>query len=205
MKEEIRRLVRSVKNNHSSRELAEKSAAIVSRLFESREYKKAGTVMFYASKEREVDTLPAIKRALEEKIVVVPFVSGDAIIPVRIRSLKELAPGSFGVPEPAREVVGEKKNRISPGRIDLVIVPGAAFDEEGNRVGYGKGYYDKFLKKTRKAATIALAYEFQMVPGIPASGHDVTVQKIITEKRIIDCAKNRGVQSNRGVRSPCAE
>jgi len=191
VKEKIRRAVGKLRNNHSPRELDGKSAVIVSKLFETGEYKRAKTVVFYASKEGEVNTMPAIKRALGEKTVLVPFVSGGEIIPVRIRSPRELAPGSFGVPEPVKEVVEKKENRFSPGRADLVIVPGVAFDEKGNRIGYGKGYYDKFLKKTSKARTVALAFEFQVVPEIPTENHDVTVQKIITEKRIIDCAGNR--------------
>ncbi|MCX6768088.1 MAG: 5-formyltetrahydrofolate cyclo-ligase [Candidatus Micrarchaeota archaeon] len=183
MKESVRRMAREERDGRLEPELAVKSAAILERLFACSEYKRAKAVMFYVSTGREVDTLPAIRRALGEKTVAVPFVQGGEIVPVRINGMDELVPGSFGVLEPRREAVDG--NRVEPREIDLVVVPGVAFDGKGNRVGYGKGYYDKFLKKTRGAAAVALAYEFQVLQSVPVEEHDVVVGKIITEKREI--------------------
>jgi len=182
LKHKIRCEVHEAKKGHSAREIADKSKAIAERLFRLPEYKKAKTIMFYASKKLEVQTLDAIRMALREKNVAVPLVKGDDMAAVRISRMGDLAPGAFGVPEPRRGT------QIRPKDIDLVIVPGVAFDAKGNRVGYGKGYYDKYLKKTVRAQVVALAYEFQIVPTVPAECHDVRVHKIITEKRTVSCA-----------------
>jgi 5-formyltetrahydrofolate cyclo-ligase len=182
LKHKIRCEVHEAKKGHSAREIAEKSKAIAERLFRLPEYKKAKTIMFYASKKLEVQTLAVIKMALREKNVAVPLVKGDDMTAIQITGIGELVPGAFGVPEPRRGP------EIRPKDIDLVIVPGVAFDAKGNRVGYGKGYYDKYLKKTIRAQVVALAYEFQISPRVPAECHDVRVHKIITEKRTVSCA-----------------
>lgn len=189
MKERIRCAAHAARKNHAPGEIRRKSAAIRARLFRLPDYRKAKTVMFYAAKDLEVQTLDAIRLALKGnskgkgKRVAVPLVKGDKMDAIEIRSAKDLAPGAFGVPEPRR---GKK---IGPKEIDLVVVPGVAFDTNGNRVGYGKGFYDKYLKKSVGARTVGLAYEFQIAPRVPAECHDVRVNFVITEKRTIKCAE----------------
>ena len=91
--------------------------------------------------------------------------------------------GKFGIPEPMELM------KVSYKSIDAVIVPGVAFDKNGYRIGFGFGHYDKFLKKTPHAVKIGLAFEFQIVDSVPKEEHDVPVDFIITEKRVIDCKK----------------
>ena len=162
-----------------SHDPVDKSGAIAERLFRQKEYKRAEKVLLYFSIGSEVNTCRIIKGALKTKKVFLPFVDGDTMGYARISSLEELEPGPYGIMEPRDK---------SPSRegLDLVVVPGIAFDETGHRVGYGGGYYDKFLPHT-KAFTIGLAYEAQVVEDIPAEGHDCPVKKIVTEKRVISC------------------
>jgi 5-formyltetrahydrofolate cyclo-ligase len=104
---------------------------------------------------------------------------GYGLLAIEIKSLDELSPGTFGILEPA----GEKG--ISPEEIDLVVVPGVAFDKRGNRMGYGAGYYDSFLPKLRpEVKKVAVAFEIQVTDSLPAEEHDVKMDLIITENTI---------------------
>jgi 5-formyltetrahydrofolate cyclo-ligase len=134
-----------------------------------------------------VKTDKIISEALAHgKRILVPFanVAKRQLLLSEISNLNELSPGAFGIPEP-------KHNKKFPiEKVDLVIVPGIAFDRKGNRVGYGTGFYDRFLKKIKKSVPfVALAYDFQIVGDIPANKMDVRIHKIVTEKEIIECAK----------------
>ncbi len=99
-----------------------------------------------------------------------------------MKSWKELSIGSYGILEPRTEKI--RKTRVED--IDLIIVPGVAFDKKGNRIGHGKGYYDRLLDKTN-ATKIGLAFEFQLLKEIPTDKHDLPIDILITEKRIIKC------------------
>lgn len=125
-----------------------------------------------------------IKRALAEgKRVALPKVKGNGLELFEIREFeKEVSPGVWGIPEP------NEHNRIILEAVDLVIVPGLAFDERGDRLGYGAGFYDKLLASHVKP-TVALAFEVQMVKQVPAVQHDIRINKIVTEKRVIETVK----------------
>ncbi len=112
--------------------------------------------------------------------VILPKVNGRELELYEIADFgRDVAPGAWDIPEPCAG------SRVEVGVTDLVLVPGAAFDERGNRIGYGAGFYDKLLSRY-KGMTIALAFELQIVPAVPADIHDVPVRKIVTEKRIIE-------------------
>ena len=174
-----------------------KDGNIRERLLGLQEFSKSAVILLYASLKSEVDTFEAIKYCLSNnKTVVLPKVNRakDALILYEIRDISELAKGHFGVPEPS---VSEDRRRDITG-IDVVIVPGVAFDEGCNRLGYGKGFYDKLFSpisnqqsavsnNRRKTCRIALAYEEQIVERIPAEPHDMKMDKIITDKRTITC------------------
>lgn len=164
-----------------------KDAAIMKRLVELPEYKNAKTILFYVSVRGEVKTSEMISESLSHgKKILVPSadVKHKKLMISEIHDLNELSPGAFGIPEP-------KHPHMFPlDKIDLVIIPGVAFDRLGNRVGYGTGFYDRFLKKLKKGVPfIALGYDFQIVHEIPANRMDVKVHKIVTEKGIINCEK----------------
>lgn len=156
----------------------ELSKSIFDKLKETDEFKKAKSVMFYLSKPGEVITTEFLKEV--DKDIIVPVVEGDDIIPAYLLN-QDFEKGMFGINEPKNKLFTKKEN------IDLVIVPGIAFDEKGNRIGYGKGYYDKFLKDLN-VPKIALAYDFQIIDKVDAQKHDIPMDKIITEKRVIKCS-----------------
>ncbi|RKL62167.1 5-formyltetrahydrofolate cyclo-ligase [Thermoanaerobacteraceae bacterium SP2] len=180
-KKELRRIFLKTRSELAAEDIIEKSAKIMSRLFSLSEFRGAKTIMFYVDAGNEVKTRDGLTKALSEgKRVVVPKVKkGYGLLAIEIKSLDELSPGTFGILEPA----GEKG--ISPEEIDLVVVPGVAFDKKGNRMGYGAGYYDSFLPKLRpEVKKVAIAFEMQVTDSLPAEEHDVKMDMIITENTL---------------------
>jgi 5-formyltetrahydrofolate cyclo-ligase len=164
---------------------AEKDLLIRNSLYTLPEFLDAKTILFYASFRSEVETHSIIKQALKTaKNVVLPKVykEGHRLLLYELKDLRELNAGFIGIPEPF--VTDERI--VSIDDIDIVIIPGAAFDYSGNRLGYGVGYYDSLLaERKRKMPVIALAYEEQIVDSIPPEEHDVQVDMIVTDKRVI--------------------
>lgn len=153
-----------------------KSLQIKNRLFRNRVFKKAKTVMFYMSFGGEVDTVDMIKSAQKlGKTVVVPICGKNRMMrPCALKEGAALLRGPYGMREPAL------KKPVNLKSLDLVIVPGLAFDKEGRRLGRGKGYYDRFLPKVSShSVAIGLAYDFQILPYIPTTRYDADVHKVI--------------------------
>lgn len=144
------------------------------------EFEAARTVFLYVGVFPEPDTAPVIEAALAAgKAVALPRVSGKGVMEARlIGSLSELSPGAWGIPEPP-----ESAPVISPGDIDLVLVPGAAFSEDLCRLGRGGGYYDRYLALT-PALRVAIARERLLTP-VPAEEHDLKMDMLVTEDRVI--------------------
>jgi 5-formyltetrahydrofolate cyclo-ligase len=185
VKKEIRNKILKIRNQISPDIRAEKDLHIRETLFSLPEFLSAKTVLFYASFRSEVETLSLIRESLAMgKRVVLPKVdrANHALTLYEIKGMNVLAPGYMGIPEP--DLADERCAVIED--IDLAIIPGAAFDLLGNRLGYGAGYYDGLLsQRTRNIQIIALAYEEQLVDSIPAEKHDVRVNLIVTDKRVI--------------------
>ena len=153
-----------------------KSCFIKMKLFRNRVFKKAKTVMFYMSFGGEVDTVDMIIAAQKiGKTVVVPVCGRNRKMSPCVLSCKgTLLKGPYGIREPAF------KKPVSLKSLDLVIVPGLAFDKKGRRLGRGKGYYDRFLPKIPShCGAIGLAYDFQILPFIPTTQYDVEVHEVI--------------------------
>ena len=184
MKDRIRKAVLDARHRLPPAERRSKSAAIENRLFSLPEFRAAEMVLFFASFRSEVETEHMIGRALAEgKRVALPKVKGKELELFEISNFdRDVAPGAWGIPEP------EHGRPVKIGDIGLIVVPGAAFDESGNRIGYGAGFYDKLLPLYR-GRTAALAFEIQIVRAVPADAHDIPVQKIVTEKRSIDAVR----------------
>ncbi len=185
-KYEIRRSTVARRDALSKNQRAEKSAAIMKRLFEFANFLESKIVLFYLSHKSEVDTEPMIHKALAlEKIIALPLIDGEKreIIPLKIDNLdRDTQPGYRGIREP----ISRRCKQIPVQQVNLAIIPGIAFDERGGRIGYGTGFYDRFIPNlditTRK---VALAFECQIVPQIPMEPHDRYTDIIITEKRIV--------------------
>jgi 5-formyltetrahydrofolate cyclo-ligase len=163
---------------------AEKSVAIARSFLGCAPFQKARCVFIYVSVRSEVDTRLILNSALEQqKKVCVPLIDMQKK-EMSAREIhdpaRDLHPGILGIPEPDRET----SEAILWGEIDLAIIPGLAFTEQGHRIGYGGGFYDRFLSAFAGEA-LALAFEEQIVAKLPCGPHDAAVHSIITEKRVI--------------------
>ncbi|MDD5097808.1 MAG: 5-formyltetrahydrofolate cyclo-ligase [Candidatus Omnitrophica bacterium] len=154
-----------------------KSKFILNKLLKNKAFRKAKIVMFYIAFGGEVNTAEMIREAQKiGKVICVPICRKDKEImqPAILENHAKLKLGPYGVREPAT------KNLLKPKDLDLVIVPGLAFDKQGNRLGRGKGYYDRFLSTlSNRADSIGLAFDFQILPLVPTNTHDVSVKQII--------------------------
>ncbi|MBI5789742.1 MAG: 5-formyltetrahydrofolate cyclo-ligase [Candidatus Schekmanbacteria bacterium] len=185
MKSILRKQIKQLRKQLTWQEVAEKSLAVQNLLFSLPEFKQSRSVMFYASYQKEVRTHEAIKKTLaEQKQVILPLIdqktAGLKLIPIS-NYPDDVEPGLFGIPQPIN-----KGQAISLDLVELIILPGVAFDYEGNRLGYGGGFYDKLLANQKKP-TIALAFELQIIAEVPRQSHDIQVDKIVTEERVIIC------------------
>lgn len=186
----IRQQILAVRGTLDQAEVRAKSSQVIARLLGLNFYQLAGTIMVYLDFRNEVKTDSLIMQALDVgKRVVVPVAdkADRSLTPAQLVNYPaDLISGSYGILEPAPD----KVRSIDPGEIDLVIVPGAVFDHKGNRLGYGGGYYDRFIPHLNKGAvTIALAYEFQVRQdfSVLMGQYDQQMQYIVTEKRVIKC------------------
>ena len=151
-------------------------------------FKESRTVFIYVDFRSEVKTRELIGKMFEMgKRVVVPvtLLAERDLLPVYINNLtSDLAPGYASIPEPVESI--RKTQRVAPETIDLIFLPGSVFDERGGRMGYGGGFYDRFVSvKAPRSLRVGLAYEIQMVERAPLHDHDEYMDRVITEKRVI--------------------
>lgn len=180
-KEEAREIVRSLKRQMKPEEIKERSKLVMKKLEELPCFLEARTVYCYVSYNQEVDTRNLINRSLElGKEVAVPRVEGKDIAFYTISSLSDLKPGYQGILEPSG-------SKVSKAERALMIFPGLAFDLKKNRVGYGGGFYDRYLASHRNISfeKTALAFDFQIMDALKAENYDEKVDRIVTDKRII--------------------
>lgn len=143
----------------------------------------------YVSFRSEVETAPLIQSRLDAgKPVCVPWCDGPEQLRIsRIESLQELAMGTLGLQEPDRGIRNDPARHVAPDGPDLFLVPGLAFTRSGDRLGYGRGYYDRMLSlRNPGARTVGLAFHCQLLSGLPVSGDDVAVDQVITDQVITD-------------------
>ncbi|SHE27357.1 5-formyltetrahydrofolate cyclo-ligase [Marinitoga hydrogenitolerans DSM 16785] len=140
------------------------------------ENRKFKSIAMYYPFRKEVDLLNLID-LLKDKDILFPKIKGKDMYFVKISSFDEFEKGKYGIMEP----VGEIYNKI----IDIFLIPGIAFDERLFRLGYGGGYYDRYFSKYKKGLLIGTAFDFQILKDVPTYNHDIKMDVIITEKRII--------------------
>lgn len=169
--------------------IQEYSNKIQNTLYQMDEYKNAKRIMCFVSNGSEVDTHPLIDRAiLDGKSIVVPITvpKTKELLVSDLFSLSELEVGFYNIEVPKEEFL----RLVDPETIDLVLVPGVALGKDGYRVGYGGGYYDRFLAKLDSSVPkIALGFDLQVVDQVPTEHFDIPVDLILTEKGIVDCSK----------------
>jgi len=198
LKKSLREKLLRRRDGIESEERRKKNAAIRKRLYASNDFRTAKRILFYASFRSEAETIKCIIHALKlKKTVMLPLVDGKkkTLRIFQIKKISDLSSGFMGIPEPA----ALKSNERRPNDLDIAIIPGAGFDPEGNRLGYGAGYYDKLMSKSkRNIKKIALAFEEQIVREIPSENHDVKMDKIITDKRTIVCRRTGSAKVQKG-------
>lgn len=179
-KEKVRQLASESAKNIDPKRAAEQDVAILRRLSDMPELRESSSVFCYVSMDSEVDTRKLLPALLNSgRRVFVPRIDGENMVAVEIRSTDELAPGAFGIPEPAGDLPA-----TPAGDIELALVPGVAFGEDGTRVGRGKGYYDRWLANFR-GTKVALVREDELRPSVPTDEHDARMNAIITDTRTL--------------------
>lgn len=162
------------------------SQIIVDRFMGLPEYARARTVMFYIDVRSEVRTRQHFPAALASgKKIVIPYCVDGLLELFHLESMDELSTGMYKILEPREDLRSVASKRVSVEELDLIMVPGVAFDRRGARSGHGKGYYDKLLEHARlDAPLVALAFECQMFEEVPVASHDIFMDKVITEAAV---------------------
>lgn len=183
----IRKQMLGLRNAMSLCECEEKSASIIQKVLALAKVKQAKYVLCYADYKSEVITKKLMKDFLEMgKELYLPKVSGEEMDFYRITTLDELEEGYKGIPEPSvkcKEIFTKERFMENEENV-VMLLPGAAFSEKGGRIGYGKGYYDRYLMRIPCKERIALCYECQIVEEIPVDKHDIPVTAIVTEEMV---------------------
>ena len=172
-KKRLRELLAQKRRLLSKDEVAELSSKIVVAVEQMPCFQEAKTVLIYYPTHNEVDLLPLIKRYKKEKTFLFPVVHRKAMVACPYEGNSKMHRGKFNIPEPTTPPY--------TGHIDMVLVPGVAFDKSGNRLGRGGGYYDRFIACLgRNTTLVGVGYDFQLVDKVPASRRDKRMQYIIT-------------------------
>jgi 5-formyltetrahydrofolate cyclo-ligase len=187
-KKALRRKIRQLRRNISPVENQEWSSIIQKRLFSLPNYQKARSIFYYVSLPEEVNTHPMIIQSLTEgKKVIVPvslLQEKDLLLSEIHHFPEEFYSSHYKILEPKPEFI----RPFAKEQLDLVILPGLAFDQQGQRLGFGKGYFDHFLQNLPKQIPrIGLAFDFQILPQIPVTDTDQPVQMLITPTQTIYC------------------
>ena len=179
-KRELRRAAAAARDTVRGRE--EAATAACSHLIALPAYRSAAAVLWYVSMPSELATAPAIEASLGEgKRVAVPWCDGEELGLWRLESMSELEPGTWGILEPPAARREDPERRVAPDSIDLVVVPGLAFDARGRRLGHGKGYYDRLLERSA-AVRAGLCFGAQVFPEVPAGPRDAVMDWLVTER-----------------------
>ena len=189
-KKALRKKIISLRDQLLPEEITAKSSLIAAGLYNLLAYRDAGSVMFFITFGTEVDTRPMVEETIKRgKLALAPKALPETreLIPSRVLDWdSDLVPGAYNIPEPGEDTI----RPVKPETIDLLIVPGVAFDLKGNLLGYGGGYYDRFFPLLKKQTPlVALVFDLQILPEIPVDEWDRRVDIIITEKRVIDCRR----------------
>ncbi len=173
-KTELRRIIRNKKRAMTEVEIAEKSEKLARLFLESRAYRDAKTIYGYLPYNQEVRTVPMLEQALRDgKQVAVPKCYGDEMRFIYLSDLTQVEKGYAGIPEPIAH------GPIAHDETALVLMPGLAFDPAGRRIGYGGGFYDRFLAAEPGHPTLALCYDFQMFPALETEDFDIPVDTVL--------------------------
>ena len=170
----LRRQIREKKRAMSLEEIQERSARLGELFAKTDAYRNAKTIYGYMPYNQEVRTVPILEQAIrDDKRVAVPKVYGDIMRFIYLEDLSQVEKSDMGIPEPVAD------EPVANDKTALVLMPGLAFDESGHRIGYGGGFYDKFLNAEPDHPTVALCYDFQMFDHLDTEEFDIPVDMVI--------------------------
>lgn len=170
----LRKAIRKQKRAMTPEQIEEKSRLLGEKFAASEAYRRAKTIYGYLPYNQEVRTVPMLERALRDgKRVAVPKVYGDTMKFIYMTDLSQVEKGYAGIPEPIADAP------VADDETALVLMPGLAFDPKGHRIGYGGGFYDKFLASEPAHPTLALCYDFQMLPQLDTEEFDIPVDTVL--------------------------
>ena len=170
----LRKTIREKKRAMTAEQIEAASSRLAELFFASEMYQKAKTVYGYLPYNQEVRTVPMLERALQDgKRVAVPKVYGDEMKFIYITDLSAVEKGYAGIPEPVAD------EPVADDPTALVLMPGLVFDPQGHRIGYGGGFYDKFLSSEPEHPTLALCYDFQVMPHLQTEEFDIPVDCVL--------------------------
>ena len=173
-KKALRSTIRQQKRAMSEEEIQLRSEKLAALFYASEPYRNAATIYGYLPYNQEVRTTPMLEQALRDgKRVAVPKVYGEEMKFIYLDDLSQVEKGYAGIPEPIAD------GPIADDKTALVLMPGMAFDPQGHRIGYGGGFYDKFLAAEPDHPTLALCYDFQMLPQLETEEHDIPVDCVL--------------------------
>lgn len=180
-KKELRKAILEKRSAQGKEQIDKKSKAICSYILQSTLYKKAKYVMIFASMSDEVQTKALLDDVLQSgKELFLPYIidlTEGQMEAAQVRDLSELVVGKYGILTPADDAL----HFTSPEEIDLILVPGAAFTRDKNRLGMGGGFYDRFLPQAVNALKVGLGFNFQLVDRMPVEAHDLKLDMLVTE------------------------
>lgn len=171
-KKELRAQIKALKKQYSKEQLLAQSNLILAKLEQHPDFIKAERVMLYSALPDEVQTQAFLEKWHLCKTIILPTVVGDDIVPVEYGKDTAFAVGDFNILEP--------QNEPYVGDFDLIVVPGVAFDRRGNRIGRGRGYYDRFLCQHLGVKRIGICFDFQMVDEVPTEPLDIRMDEVLT-------------------------
>ena len=173
-KRQLRQAIRQQKRAMSEEDICLRSQKLGQLFAASQAYQNARTIYGYLPYNQEVRTVPMLERALRDgKRVAVPKVYGEEMKFIYLDDLTQVAKGYAGIPEPIAD------GPVADDKTALVLMPGLAFDPQGHRIGYGGGFYDKFLSSEPDPPTLALCYDFQVFPVLETEAHDIPVDIVL--------------------------
>ena len=173
-KKELRKAIKARKKAMTEEEIRQRSQRLGELFRASEAYQMARSVYFYLPYNQEVRTVPMVEQALKDgKQVAVPKCYGDEMKFIWITGMEGIEKGYMGIPEPVAD------GPVADDPTALILMPGLAFDKEGHRIGYGGGFYDKFLSREPDHPTVALCYEFQMLPHVETEAFDIPVDLVL--------------------------
>lgn len=173
-KKQLRKQVRDLKKAMSQELIEEKSRQLKSLFCDCEQYREAKTIYGYLPYNQEVRTVPILEQAIRDgKRVAVPKVYGDEMRFIYMDDLTAVAKSDMGIPEPIVD------GPVADDATALVLMPGVVFDPMGHRIGYGGGFYDKFLAAEPNHPTVALCYDFQVLPHLDTEAFDVPVDLVL--------------------------